>query len=298
MNSIHIKAIALFCIAGLVLSACKNPFIDRIMNKADMDEEDFGPGASVDGVFNVGNAGDWASANTTIDGGSNCNYVINIVEDFDLAGVGGANFTSINIKVSIRGNHKIRLSSPSFLLYVDGNQTLILRSPLEGNVFADSSAKVIMRDGASITNSADAGLALEAGSVFTMYGGTISGNTGGWSGGVYVSNSVFTMYGGTISGNTATHTSGGGGVGVLGNSAFFMHGGTIKGNISNGYGGGVWIQTGGGAFIKTGGFIYGNDAGGNSNRALNGGHAAYKEVGSIAIDYTLKPRVSGFVSWP
>ena len=74
------------------------------------------------------------------------------------------------------------------------------------------------------------------GSAFTMYGGTISGNTD--TGGVFLVGTTndtdpprFTMHGGTISGNTAAAPDGGGGGVYVGEKcSFTMDGGTITGN--------------------------------------------------------------------
>ena len=80
-------------------------------------------------------------------------------------------------------------------------------------------------------------------STFTMYGGTISGNTATVSGGgVYVNNGTFIMYGGAISDNTSGNE--GGGVYIVGSSSitatFTMYGGTISGNTATKVGGGVY----------------------------------------------------------
>ena len=83
---------------------------------------------------------------------------------------------------------------------------------------------------------------------FNMYGGSISGNSAQWGGGVCLDNggkgTVFNMYGGEITGNTAT-SSGGGGVNVNAKSTFNMYGGSITDNLntaSGDYGGGVYVS--------------------------------------------------------
>jgi hypothetical protein len=89
--------------------------------------------------------------------------------------------------------------------------------------------------------------------IFTMNGGTISGNSGGSGGGGVQNSGTFTMNGGTISGNT-TKDGGGGGVQNIG--TFTMSGGTISGNKTGKYcGGGVCNM---GTFRMTGGTISGN----------------------------------------
>jgi hypothetical protein len=265
----NIKAIALFCMVGLILSGCKNPFINSILNKANKDEEDFGPGASII-VLNVGSTGDWTGVAATINTSVNDrNYVINVTGDFGTSTA--LNSSATGIRVSIRGNYTITHNIASRLIRVPPSQTYILRSPLKGQVECNG-GELIMREGASISG------------VFESNGG-VSVNGGG---------GIFNMYGGTISGNHAAST--GGGVYING-ATFNMYGGKISGNLANGYGGGV-MYAGGGTFNKIGGTIYGNDAGENSNRAAIGtGHAAYNGSGPVYFDYTLGPRVSGFVRW-
>jgi hypothetical protein len=125
---------------------------------------------------------------------------------------------------------------------------------------------------------------------FILTGGTISGNRGGYGGGVYMNKSRFEMRGGTISGNAARY--GGGGVymdksgfemrggtisgnqavdggGVLARAAFEMNGGMISGNSATVMGGGVYVT---GSFEMRGGTIGGNDAviGGGVYTAVKG----------------------------
>jgi hypothetical protein len=290
--------LSLLCI--LLLSGCKNPFIDNILGKANKDEEDFGSGAVIE-THNVYSTSDWTTVMLGITAGSPGNYknyVVNIMEDIIISP-----FTSnIYIKVSIRGNHAIKETGPFTLAL---NQAMILRAPLKGNnsnQIIDVYGELVLRDGGSITENNDslgfAGVQVRSSGVFTMYGGTISAIRSAMDGGgVYVNGGTFTMYGGTISGNTAFDS--GGGVMVWNLGRFFMYGGTIEGNtvtLSTGGGGGVFVASGA-AFIKTGGIIYGNDAGANSNHAGGSGHAAYYVTGPDIRDYTLKPRVSGFIRW-
>ena len=74
---------------------------------------------------------------------------------------------------------------------------------------------------------------------FNMYGGSITGNTvGGSGGGVCATNSsTFNMYGGSITGNSASQ-----GGGVYAASTFNMYGGTISDNSAS-RGGGVFVST-------------------------------------------------------
>ena len=76
---------------------------------------------------------------------------------------------------------------------------------------------------------------------FNMYGGSITGNTvGGSGGGVCATNSsTFNMYGGSITGNSAKSQGGG----VYAASTFNMYGGTISDNSAKSQGGGVFVST-------------------------------------------------------
>jgi uncharacterized repeat protein (TIGR02543 family) len=209
------------------------------------------------------------------------------------------------------------LSSSGYLFNVESGVTLTLGSniTLQGRsdsaaslVIVGSGGTLVMNSGSRITGktnssngSSHGGVDVYGGGMFTMNGGTISGNSATWGGGVFVGG-TFTMNGGTISGNSASNY--GGGVYVLGTftmsggtisgnsvsgtggggvmvdgGAFTMSGGTISGNSSN-YGGGVYVHTTGGTFIKqSGGVIYGSDTDSTwRNTATSGssnGHAVY-----------------------
>ena len=96
-----------------------------------------------------------------------------------------------------------------------------------------------------------AGRGIYVNSIFTMYGGEISGNTAdapstsnkGYGGGVYVYDGCsFTMNGGKITSNTAGFY--GGGVYLSRKSNFTMNGGSITGNSAQMSGGGVELNGG------------------------------------------------------
>ncbi len=100
------------------------------------------------------------------------------------------------------------------------------------------------------------------GTRFNMYGGSITGNTAKYGGGVYIERAkgeggIFNLYGGVISGNTANDA--GGGVGTSGRySAFTMYDGEITNNTAGTDGGGV--SSASAKFIMNGGSITGNTA--------------------------------------
>ena len=106
------------------------------------------------------------------------------------------------------------------------------------------------------------------GGMFTMYGGSITGNDYDYSGGgVHVKNATFNMYGGSITGNTSSPA---GGVYVGENGTFNMKGGEITGNTSSSYGGGVYVYKNA-EFTMTGGSITDNAASSNENKSYGGG---------------------------
>ena len=111
------------------------------------------------------------------------------------------------------------------------------------------------------------GVSVSKNGTFTMYGGSITGNT---EGGVFVgSNRTFTMNGGSITGNTVTGS--GGGVYMASGAEFTMTGGEITGNTSSSYGGGVYVYKNA-EFTMTGGEITDNVAGAsNENKSYGGG---------------------------
>lgn len=110
------------------------------------------------------------------------------------------------------------------------------------------------------------GVSVSKNGTFTMYGGSITGNT---EGGVFVgSNRTFTMNGGSITGNTVTGS--GGGVYVASGAEFTMNGGEISGNTSSSYGGGVYVYNGA-EFTMTGGSITDNAASSSENKSYGGG---------------------------
>jgi hypothetical protein len=111
-----------------------------------------------------------------------------------------------------------------------------------------------------------------AGSTFTMYGGEISGNTGG-SGGVTVEfYAAFTMRGGEISGNSGTGSWGAGGVRLNSGAEFAMDGGIITGNtgLGSAEAGGVAASAAATGFGNVLFVMYGGEITGNMGRVTNG----------------------------
>ncbi|MCD8116203.1 MAG: InlB B-repeat-containing protein [Oscillospiraceae bacterium] len=125
--------------------------------------------------------------------------------------------------------------------------------------------------GGSITGNTGKGVQVLEGCTFTMYGGSISNNAArGYGGGVRVYMGTFNMYGGSITGNTVTLSSTyGDGAGVyLTYATMNMYGGSItnntvtatstSGKAASG-GGGVYLYNGS-VLNMTGGSITGNSS--------------------------------------
>jgi hypothetical protein len=154
----------------------------------------------------------------------------------------------------------VSLSSTGSLFTVDSGVTLTLGNNVTLQGLSSNTAGLI---------SVNSGGTLEM-----NIGSKVTGNTktSGYGGGVNVYSGTFTMAGGTISGNTASY-----GGGMFSNGTFTMTGGTISGNTASTYGGGVLVNSG--AFTKTGGTIYGSNASASlKNTATSGdsyGHAVY-----------------------
>lgn len=134
--------------------------------------------------------------------------------------------------------------------YCDNNVNLCLNG--HSITAAHDSYAIMVRNGANFTltdckensgtithgsGKTGSGVMVNSGGSFTMYGGTICGNTAADSGsGVIVNNgSSFTMYGGSITGNNTTGDVSCGGVYVASNGTFTVSGAAkIQGNWRNG----------------------------------------------------------------
>jgi hypothetical protein len=109
---------------------------------------------------------------------------------------------------------------------------------------ASSARTVTLGKNLTLTGATNSGVYVQSGE-FILGGGTISGNSAEYGGGVRIaSGATFTMNSGTISGNSAEY---GGGVHVASGATFTMNSGSIEGNSvsSGGNGGGVYITSGG-----------------------------------------------------
>jgi len=209
-------------------------------------------------------------------------------------------FGGMTVGITLRGTGTMRtvgLSGNGSLFTVGSGVTLTLDRNItlqgrQGNnaslVQVESGGTLVMEVGSVITDNVASGfgggVAVANGGTFTMYGGTIHGNTatgydwGSQGGGVFIGpDGTFVMHGGRISDNTASSSiSWAQGGGVFINGTFTMLGGEISGNIATGHtfgqGGGVsigcYFQA---LFVMRGGEISDNAAVSNGMDWANGG---------------------------
>ena len=216
------------------------------------DDIGFPPGTT---SFDVSNAKQWAAAISLIKSDGAGDYDINVTGSFTLSGSTDYTFGhESDIDVNISGNQTITLTNKGNLFFINNGQRVVMTDlNLEGHSGNDNSlVNVIGVD-----------------SAFTMRGSaSVSGNTAGHGGGVYVRNGTFTMEdNASISGNTADY--GGGGVYVM-DGTFTMNGGnaSVSGNTANN-GGGVYVDAGGKFYIVSG-TVYGLDSSTRENFADDG----------------------------
>jgi len=206
---------------------------------------------------------------------------------------------AINITVVLRGDDKnriIRLQSHGIMFRIRPNVTLILDNNItlqghngnNGSMVSVEGGEFKMNAGASIIGNTagwGGGGVIVRGGIFTMSGGTISGNKCEWGGGVHLYPGTFNMSGGTISGNTASEA--GGGVYLNEGATFVMSGGTIIGNSARRVGGGIqlWKAT----FTMRDGIITNNtakDAGGGIWFTEN---SSFTKTGGTITGYKSSP---------
>lgn len=214
--------------------------------------------------FTITNTYEWTDALRQIrNNGDNQTYTITVVGDVPVLG-GETFGTVQNIQVTLIGNGTLSLHSNGSILNVGSNQILIIddenltlqghndnndavinlrrgvfelrngtitgnsvRGNLQGSSVHIGNGSFIMQGGAIVNNHIIGGNSngsVYVGGTFTMFGGTISDNTGG----VVVSeNGVFTMFDGNISNNSAGNELRGE-VDINNDGTFFMFGGTIN----------------------------------------------------------------------
>jgi len=216
-------------------------------------------------TFTVRNLAGWIEAINGIRNGGNGNeYTINVTGNISVPAVNESTFGSVTgITVTIEGNGTLSLSSNGNLLQIGKEQTIIAKDLILKGKDANNDAVVRinekgifrMEGKATITGNKGRGGVKNWG-IFTMSGGTISGNTSIEEGGGVYNRGTFTMSGGTISGNTSNgdmYRSIGGG--VYNDKTFTMSGGTISGNTATLGDSGVYNSD---TFIMSGGMINGN----------------------------------------
>lgn len=150
------------------------------------------------------------------------------------------NLTNAKVVLCLNG-HNITANTNVDVIKISNTAQFILTDCMGGKM---EYGKITHKEGS-------AGRGIYVNSIFTMYGGEISGNTAdapstsnkGYGGGVYVYDGCsFTMNGGKITSNTAEFY--GGGVYLSRKSNFTMNGGSITGNSAQMSGGGVELNGG------------------------------------------------------
>ena len=249
------------------------------------------PSASCPFTFYVSSQAEWDDAVDTINETyDNLEWTIVVIDDFELPGITtGTSFAQTDITVTIRGNRRISLSNAGSLLRIGADQEIILQDVALGGISNNTQPLVrvvggdlVMQGGSSISGNTNGtgsggndlhdggGVRIANNGSFTMYNGTIKGNTACCGGGVHLQNGTFTMINGIITGNSSLSSraivgagSGGGGGVAIDNGTFNMEGGVISSNQAlTAFGGGVlaWWSTTSSVINKTGGTIYGSDA--------------------------------------
>ena len=243
--------------------------------------------------FQVRTSEQWNNALLRIKNGGNGTdheskkYAIIVIGDFSVPGI----LITEGDFYSFGPNHYIDV-------ILAGNGTISLNS--KGSIIIFSTNQKLTIDGENLTlqglSNNDYPAIYVVNGILELLSGTIRGNTNNstsYGGGVHVGIDVnypkgeFIMSGGSISGNTAFY---GGGL-FIKEASFVMKGGIINGNTAIYNGGGVCFEysSGKGSFNKTGGgIIYGNDAGDYSNKAGNyfpGGHAYFSRDSSGILGY-------------
>ena len=138
-------------------------------------------------------------------------------------------------------------------------------------------------DSGKITRKGGYGVAVSCGSdpyaVFSLYGGTITGNENlNATCGISVRrNCTFYMYGGCITGNTASAGRGGG---ISSSGTVYMYDGEITNNTVSGIGGGGVYNSG--SFFMSGGTISGNWLSKSYNGSIGDGGGVYVSSSSDA----------------
>jgi uncharacterized repeat protein (TIGR02543 family) len=248
-------------------------------------------------AFTIRNTAEWNVAVNIIKAGNSTEYILTVEGTVSVPPTTGTDDGYITATtfgkaktVTLAGSGTLVLSGKGFLACIDG-QKLIIDGPTLKGISDNTEPLVHIEDNAALelksgkitgntnTDSNGGGVKLRGtGTVFTMSGGEITGNSASGGGGVDIgSSATFTLSGGTISGNTAER---GGGIRLAGGgygkeAYFYMTGGVIKSNTatapSSDYpgGGGVALYSST-VFSKTGGIIYGSDAtDADKNRVVN-----------------------------
>jgi hypothetical protein len=169
---------------------------------------------------------------------------------------------------------------PDTTLILDGGNISTGTNPLI-NITGSTvvmKGNTVLQNNRRTSNDSGAAVSMSSGT-FTMYGGSITGNTAtgiGNGGAVFMSNGTFTMYEGSITGNTAYN---GGAINITGGT-FTMKNGSISNNTATNGGGAVYMNATSGIFTMEGGSISSNE---QQDPYSNGG-AIYMSFGTFHMN--------------
>lgn len=184
-----------------------------------------------------------------------------LTADITLTGVWQIN-SGVDISICLNG-HSITQTVPGQrVIYVKGGSLSVYDCAGTGRI-----------TGASSVSGAGAGVRVDGGGVFNLYGGSVTGNSGSGIGtGIYVTAAAFNMHGGCVSDN---HNNGndGGGIGMNGTAVINITGGEISGNTARN-GGGIMVQSGNNKVLLKDTVITGNTATTNGGGVYAGGNTA------------------------
>ena len=179
----------------------------------------------------------------------------------------------------------------------DGNYYLKQSVTLSSTWICKRNVKLCLNDKSIIMEGANDAIKVAYGKTFTLCNcggnGTITHSSGKNGRGVYVETGSFTMYSGSITGNTAGGK--GGGVNVGSSGSFTMYGGSIKNNTAGDNGGGVYA---GGTITVSGGAEITDNNGSNvylpSGKKITVG-GALSDSTSIGVTMEQLPAEGDFV---
>jgi len=256
---------SLILLTLIVFAGCENPWMKKNAGHLVKDNKETKKDDVIEGI-RISTSGDWARIISEME--SSGTYTIILDSGFDITGNASTptfgNLTGIDVTIIGNGNALTLSGTGNLLRLVEGQKVTIQDVILYGTSLSNPplvavvGGEFIMGGTSSIagnyTTMDGGGVRVTANGTFIMNGGTISGNTAHYGGGVDVVVGTFFMNGGTISGNMAQN---GGGVYVDIVGIFNKNGGSISGNTATVTGASLYVTNGGSTNVP--GFTPGAD---------------------------------------